>query len=94
MPGPCLAWGRLCSEKIPGVTIPGEGRGGWSDLSSSSPSCKCQNIPTTALAPAPPKLHSSVEIQLKKKKKKNVDVSPLPLGPRELKPCLVPAARF
>lgn len=44
---------------------------------------KCQNIPTTSLAPAPPKLHSSVKIQLKKK---NVHVSPFPLSPRELKP--------
>lgn len=51
---------------------------------------KCQNIPTTSLAPAPPKLHSSVKIQLKKKK---CTCQPLPPKSQRAK-TLVPAAWF
>lgn len=71
----------MFNERIPGVIIQGKGPREGPGLSSSGLSWKCQNIPTS-LAPAPPKLHSSVKIQFKK----SVGVSPLPLSPRELKP--------
>lgn len=78
---PYLAWGRPCSVRRPQV---------WSSQGLAmpqflqSPPHRFQNIPTTALAPAPPELHSSVKIQFCLFFK--VDVSPLSPSPRKLKP--------